>query len=117
MSKFVPDPCIQQMRAARAGDIAIGIPTPIISTVGVAFTAITQPVIGQSISPPAAAPSLEPIAGTPSESPVVGSAFATTLSNNADQSKSLAAAESLETLSGTPSESPVVGVATGTSVV
>jgi len=117
MSKFVPDPCIQQMRAARAGDIAIALPSPLISTVGVQHTATPQPVISQSISPPAAAPSLEALSGMPSESPTVGSAFATTLSTNANQSKSLTTTEALETLAGIPSESPVVGVAHGTSVV
>jgi len=117
MSKFVPDPQIQSLKAMRAGDIAFGQASPIISVIGVAHSATPQPVINKSISPPAAVPSTEPLSGTPSESPVVSSAITTTLSQNANQSKSVVAVESLETLSGTPSESPVVGVAVGTSVV
>jgi hypothetical protein len=117
MSKFLPDPQIQSLKAMRAGDIAIGLPTPQTAVIGVAHTATPQPIVTQAISPPAAVPSTEALAGTPSESPVVSSAFATTLSVNANQSKSLTTTEALEALSGTPSESPVVGVATGTSVV
>lgn len=117
MSKFLPDPQIQSLKAMRAGDIAFGQGSPTPITVGVQHTATPQPVVNQSITPPPAVPSTVALSGTPSESPTVGVAFAQTLSQDAAQSVSVTAVESTEALSGTPSESPVVGVAFGTSVV
>lgn len=117
MSKFLPDPQVQSLRAMRAGDIAIALPTPIVMTIGTQAVADPQPVVTVPITFAPAVPALQALSGTPSESPTVGSAFATLLSQNALQSKSVAAVQSLEALSGTPSESPTVGVATGTSVI
>jgi hypothetical protein len=117
MSKFLPDPQIQSLRAMRAGDIAIALPTPQTMTIGTQAVASPQPVINKSITVAPAVPALQALSGTPSESPVIGVVPSTLTSQNANQSISVVAAESLETLSGTPSESPVVGVATGTLVV
>jgi hypothetical protein len=117
MSKFLPDPQIQSLRAMRAGDIAFAQASPVAMTIGTQATASPQPVITKSITVGPVVPALEALSGTPSESPVVGVASATVTTQNANQSISVVAVESLETLAGTPSESPVVGVATGTLVV
>lgn len=117
MSKFLPDPQVQSLRAMRAGDIAIALPTPLIMTIGTAHAAQAQPVINQAITVAPAVPTTPALSGTPSESPTLSAVAATELSQDTSQSKSLVAIESLETLSGTPSESPTVGVATGTVVV
>lgn len=117
MSKFLPDPQIQSLRAMRAGDIAFAQASPVAMTVGTQATASPQPVITKSITVAPAVPALQALSGTPSESPVVGVTPVTLTTQNSNQSVNVAAVESLETLSGTPSESPVVGVATGTLVV
>lgn len=118
MSKFLPDPQIQSLRAMRAGDIAFGLPTPSVHTVGVAHAASPQPIITKSITPPAAVPALQALDGTPSETAgPIGVAFLTNLSENQGQSVVLGTTEAIETLAGTPSESPVVGVGTSTSVI
>jgi hypothetical protein len=117
MSKFIPDPQIQQLRAMRAGDIAIAQATPAIQTIGKSSVAFAQPLVVIPIAPPPAVPAVNSPVATPNESPVIGKATATTLSQDALQSISAVAVESLETLAGTPSESPVVGVAFTTSVV
>lgn len=117
MSKFLPDPQVQSLRAMRAGDIAIALPTPLIMTIGTQATAQAQPVVTQSITVAPAVPALEALSGTPAESPTLSAVATTETTQDTDQSKSLVAVESLETLSGTPSESPTVGVATGTVVV
>lgn len=117
MSKFIPDPQVQQLRAMRAGDIAIALPTPLVMTIGKQSVATAQPIVTQPVTVGPAVQTLVALSGTPSESPVIGSSFATLLSQDALQSKSLSAIESLEALSGTPSESPVVGVGFATLVV
>ncbi len=117
MSKFIPDPQIQSLRAMRAGDISFALPSPLVMTVGAQHTAIAQPIVLQSIVFPPAVPAVVAVVATPSESPIISSAFQTILSEDTLQSKSLIAVESVEALSGTPSESPVVGVAFATSVV
>jgi len=100
MSKVLPDPQIQSLRAMRAGDIAIALPT-----------IVTMPETAVAV------PSDVVLSGTPSETAGVGSAFANTLSQDPAASESFLTANSLEALSGTPNESPVVGVGTATSVV
>jgi len=116
MSRFLPDPQIQSLRAMRAGDIAIALPTPVVSTVGVVPVATAQPIINTPETA-VAVPSDVALSGTPSEAPAVGSAFANTLSQDAAASENFLTANSLEALSGTPSESPVVGVGKSTSVI
>jgi len=116
MSKFLPDPQIQSLKAMRAGDIAFGQGGTVL--VGVSPVATAQPIVNIPIAPPAPPPTLETLAGTPSENAgPVGVVPTTLLSTDAAISISPTAAESLETLAGTPSESPTVGVAFGTSVV
>lgn len=117
MSKFLPDPQVQSLRAMRAGDIAIALPTPLVMTVGTNAVAEAQPVVGVSITVAPAVPTTPALSGTPAESPTLTAVATTETTQNTAQSKSLVAVESLETLSGTPSESPTVGVATGTVVV
>lgn len=116
MSKFIPDPQIQSLRAMRAGDIAIALPTPVIAAVGKQSVAFVQPIVRQSESL-AAVPSLEAVSGPFGESPVIGDVFATTLSTDTLQSKSLGTTNAIEAVSGPFNESPVVGVGTGTSVI
>jgi hypothetical protein len=116
MSKVLPDPQIQSLRAMRAGDIAIALPTPVVSTVGVLPVATAQPIVTMPETA-VAVPSDVVLSGTPSETAGVGSAFANTLSQDPAASESFLTANSLEALSGTPNESPVVGVGTATSVV
>jgi hypothetical protein len=116
MSKFLPDPQIQSLRAMRAGDIAFANGGTV--SIGKQHIAFPQPTALESIAMPAAVPALETVAGMPSEAPVIGNAFATTLSQDALESIALpAAVEALETLAGMPTEAPVIGVATGTSVI
>lgn len=117
MSKFIPDPQIQSLKAMRAGDIAFALPSPATMTIGKQSTATAQPITLKSITPPPAVPAVNSPVATPSESPVVGEAFQTILSQDALQSISLTITNALETLAGTPSESPTVGVAFSTSVV
>ena len=116
MSKILPDPQIQQLKAARAGVIAIALPTPVVATIGKTSIAFAQPLV-QLTRSLTTVPSLQAIAGTPSESPVTSDSFTTKLTQNVFQSVSLVVVESLETLAGTPSESPTVGVAFTTSVI
>lgn len=116
MSKFLPDPQIQSLKAMRAGDIAFA--NGGVATVGVQHIAFPQPTAQESIILTPAVPSFETLAGMPTEAPVVGSAFAPTLSQDALQSITVpAAVPALETLAGMPTEAPVIGVATGTSVI
>jgi hypothetical protein len=114
MSKFIPDPQIQSLKAMRAGDIAFAAQTPLL---GVAPVATAQPIVNIPIAPPAPPPTLEALAGIPTEAPVLSVAFFETLSVDAAISVNPGTVDSLETLSGTPSETPTVGVAFGTSVV
>ena len=116
MSKFLPDPQIQSLRAMRAGDIAFGQPPSVPQVIGVSAVAQAQPIISQSVSP-VAVPSQGPVSGPFNASPVVGEATATTLSDNTAMSVSLTAVPTTPALSGTPSETPVVGVGTATSVI
>lgn len=114
MSKFLPDPQIQSLKAMRAGDIAIGNGGTI--TVGVAPVAVAQPIVNIPIAP-TTSNSLETLAGTPSETPVVSVVPTTLLSQDTTISVTPTTVESVETLAGTPTETPTVGVAFGTSVV
>ena len=115
MSKFLPDPQIQSLKAMRAGDIAIG--NGGTKTVAVSAVATAQPIVTINIAPPAPVNALVSLAGTPTETPVLGVATATALSQDTTISVNVVAIESLETLAGTPAEAPTIGVAFGTSVV
>lgn len=117
MSKFLPDPQIQSLKAMRAGDIAFALPSPAVMTIGKQSTATPQPRTTKSITVAPAVPSLETLSGTPSQSPTLSVAKATVTSQNTSKSVSMTTTEALETLSGTPSESPVIGVGKATSVV
>lgn len=114
MSKFIPDPQIQSLKAMRAGDISM--PTPVTMDVGVGNSATAQPIVQLSKSLGTVESVGSPVA-TPSESPVMSRTFETRLSVNTAQSKSLSTIESLVASSGSPSESPVVGVGFATSVI
>lgn len=119
MSKFLPDPQVQSLRAMRAGDISFALPTPLVSTIGVDFVAFAQPTTQESITFPAPVPAIEPLSGMPSEvgGPIVV-VPTTTLSEDALESINFpAAVPALETLAGMPSESPVIGVGFSTSVI
>lgn len=116
MSSFSVDPQIQQLRAARAGDIAFASPSPAVHTIGKAHRVIANvPLSGTALL--TAVLSDEPLSGMPSETagPIV-TAFVTQPSADTFETASLAATEALETLTGTLVESPVIGVGTGTSV-
>lgn len=115
MSKFLPDPQIQSLKAMRAGDIAIG--NGGTKTVGVSAVATPQPIVNIPIAPPAPTSALVSLAGTPTETPVLGVATATALSQDTTISVNPTTVESLETLAGMPTETPTIGVAFGTSVV
>lgn len=117
MSKFIPDPQIQSLRAMRAGDIAFALPAPATMLIGKQSLATPQPIVFQSVVPPAPVDALVAVAGPFNESPVVGVADDFTLSVDVFQSVSLLTTNALEAIAGTPNESPVVGVAFGTSVV
>jgi hypothetical protein len=119
MSKFLPDPQIQSLRAMRAGDISFALPTPLVSTVGVQHLAFAQPTVNEPIVFPAPVPAIEPISGMPSEvGGPIGVVAATTLSEDVLQSSPFPdPVAALETLAGMPSESPVIGVGTSTSVI
>lgn len=117
MSKFLPDPQIQSLRAMRAGDIAFAVGSPAVMSLGKSSFAFPQPITLKSITVGPAVPTVGSPVATPSESPVVTRAFQTILSQDALQSKSLVAVASLETLTAMPSESPVVGVGFSTSVI
>jgi hypothetical protein len=115
VSKFIPDPQIQSLKAMRAGDIAFALPNPATLAIGKMSRVIANVPQAKSLT---AVESLEAVAGTPSEvAGPVGVAFVTFPSADAFQSKSLGTVEALEALSGTPSESPVIGVGTGTAVI
>ena len=116
MSKFLPDPQIQSLRAMRSGDIAFAIGAPAVQTIGKQSIAFAQPFIQLARSLTTVESVGFPVA-TPNESPIIGDAFQTILTQNVLESISLAAAESLEALSGTPSEAPVIGVAFTTTVI
>lgn len=115
MSKFLPDPQIQSLRAMRAGDIAFG--NGGTKTIGVVPVATAQPIVNIPIAPPAPTLTTPALAGTPTETPVVGVATATTLSQDTTISVNPTTVESLETLAGMPTETPTIGVSFGTSVV
>lgn len=119
MSKFLPDPQIQSLRAMRAGDIAFALPTPLVSTVGVQHVAFAQPTVNESITFANPVPAFETLAGMPSEvGGPIGVVAATNLSNDVLQSSPFPnPVAALETLAGMPSESPVIGVAHSTSVI
>lgn len=119
MSKFLPDPQIQSLKAMRAGDIAFGNGgNPV---VGVLPLATAQPIVNIPIAPPAPPPTLEVVVSPPGETPAGPTVAPTfTLSVDAAMSVNLGGGDvvnSLEALAGTPSETPTVGVAFGTSVV
>jgi hypothetical protein len=116
MSKFLPDPQIQSLRAMRAGDIAFGKPPAVPQLVGVSSVAQAQPIVTASVSP-VAAPGQGPVSGPFNVAPVVGEATNTTLSQDAAISVSLSAVPTTPALDGTPSETPVVTVGTATSVI
>ena len=117
MSRFQPDPQIQQLRAARAGIVALRQPAEVIEqTIGVGQAGVISPFGNKPIMP-VSVPSVMALAGTPSSAPTVGHSFATTKSVNNSASISLVPSNSLEALAGTPSETPVVVVAPTTSVI
>lgn len=115
MSKILPDPQIQSLRAMRAGDIAFAQGGTI--TIGKQSTGVRAPTGDMAISVGPAAPSLEPVSGPFSESPVIGMADMTTLSVDEAANISIATTDALETLAGIFNESPVVGVGFATSVI
>lgn len=118
MSKFLPDPQIQSLKAMRAGDIAFGLPSPAVVTIGKSNVAVAQPLVLKSITVVPAVPATQALDGTPSEiGGPIGVSFLTNTSQNLLQSISLTTTESEETLAGTPSESPVIGVGKSTSVI
>ena len=116
MSKFLPDPQIQSLRAMRAGDIAFGQPPAIPQVVGVVAFATAQPIVNIPVNP-VAVPSVAPTPPIEAQSPVVGEAFNTTLSQDAAISVNAIAVPTIPAITSMPSESPVVGVATSTSVM
>lgn len=117
MSRVSPDPQIQQLRAARAGAVALSLPTLTIAELGVVALGVLSPQ-GAVMVTPVAQDSVVVVAGTPAVGPLgLGKSKATTLSKNVLKSISLSSVKSLETLSGTPTTSPVIGVVPGTSVV
>lgn len=132
MSRILPDPQIVQLRAMRAGDIAIALPSPATATVGVAPLAAASPLVLPMITVTPAAPSQGTIDGTPSDTAgPVGESFATTLTQDVLISVGLSGAGSfpeifftLVTLDGTPEidlitggTHPALTVTHGTSVV
>ena len=117
MSRVTPDPQIQQLRAARAGAVALSLPTLTIAELGVVALGVLSPQ-GAKVVSPVALDSVPAVTATPSVGPIVlGKSKATTLSTNVQKSKSLSSVNSLETLAGTPTASPVIGILTGTSVI
>lgn len=115
MSKFLPDPQNQQLRAMRRGDIALA--DGGVKTIGVQPIAFAQPLVTKSIVVPAAVESLVALSGMPTEAPIVSRAIQTFLSFNANISINLTTTNALEPLSGTPSEAPTIGVAFTTTVI
>lgn len=114
MSKVLPDPQLQSLKAMRAGDIAFAQGGTL--NIGVQKTVFAQPLV--TIPETAVAvPSLGPVATPAGESPVVGKAFADTLSQDALVSVSLLTTNSLVTPDVPATESPTIGVALSTSVV
>lgn len=117
MSKFIPDPQIQSLKAMRAGDIAFangGNPV-----VGVAPLAFAQPIVNIPVTPPAPPPTLEAVVSPAGETPA-GPTVAPTTRTSDDAAISVlmgGVTDALEALAGTPNETPTVGVAFGTSVV
>lgn len=117
MSRFSPDPQIQQLRAARAGIVAGVHPAELIQqTIGVTQAGVISPFGAKPIMP-VATPSIEALAGMPTMAPTVGEAVSTTKSDNTSASISPTPTNSIETLAGTPNETPVVVVAPTTSVI
>ena len=117
MSKVTPDPQIQQLRAARAGAVALSLPTLTIAELGVVALGVLSPQ-GAKVVMPVAQDSVVVVAGTPAAGPVsLGKSKSTTVSKNVQKSVSVPLSNSLETLSGTPTASPLIGVVPGTSVI
>ncbi len=114
MSKALPDPQIQTIRAARAGAIAFGDagtltpPTTVVQ-------ANVDVVIAIPISA-AAVPTTPALSGTPGESPAIGIVDDTRINVEAAAALSVTAVPTTVALSGTPAESPTIGVGVGTSV-
>jgi hypothetical protein len=115
MSKFLPDPQVQSLRAMRKGDIAFASGGTV--TIGKQSSASVQPLVQKSIIVPAAILAIIALSGTPAGAPTIGVATQTILSVNTAIAISLLTTNALEALSGTPSETPTVGVAFATSVV
>lgn len=113
MSKILPDPQIQTLRAARAGAIAFGDGGTIAPTAAVGTT--VDVTIEVPISA-AAVPSTPALSGTPGESPAIGVVDDTRINVEAAAALSVTAVPSTPALSGTPAESPTIGVGIGTSV-
>jgi hypothetical protein len=120
MSRVLPDPQIQSLRAMRAGDIAFALPNPAVMAVGVQSVALPLPTADVSIPTPAAVPSTPSLAGNPAEiGGPVGVAPATTLSQDAPISVTIpATVNTLVTVDG-PFDPGTITVTVGkaTSVV
>ena len=116
MSRVSPDPQIQQLRAAKAGAVALSLPTLTIAQLGVVALGVLSPQ-GAKVVAPDAQESVAAVVALAGASPTMAKMDATTLSTNVQESISMTAVDSLETLSGTPTLSPVIGVVTGTSVI
>lgn len=114
MSKLIPDPQIQSLRAMRAGDISFANGGTI--TIGKQSVAVRSPegVVNESVD---AIPSVEAVLGPFNDNPPVGVVDAFTLSEDAAVSISPSSVPSIETLVGLFSESPAIGVGIGTSVI
>lgn len=132
MSRTLPDPQIVQLRAVRAGDIAVALPSPATATVIVSSLAAPSPLILPVVTLSPAAPSLGTIDGTPSQTAgPVGESFVTILSQDVLKSVDLNGGGSfpgifftLVALDGTPEidlgtggSFPALTVIHGTSVV
>lgn len=113
MSKFIPDPQIQSLKAMRAGDIAM--PTPTTLTIGKVSQAVLNPTAGVSVSMTAAESTVALTATLP-ESPTIGIADTTTVSLDATESISMSAVDTTVSVA-TTNENLTIGVATSTSTV
>lgn len=113
MSKFIPDPQIQSLKAMRAGDISM--PTPLTLTIGKVSAAVPNPTANESISA-TAVDSTVALAGTFPESPTIMVVDVTTVSLDANESFSLTAVETTVSVA-TTNENMTIGVATSTSTV
>jgi hypothetical protein len=109
MSKFAIDPQVQSLRAMRAGDIAIALPTPVVLAVGVAPVAFAQPRLALAYGV-TSVESIVAVTATPAESAAVSAPFVTNLSTDTYKPISIACPNTLEALTAMPSQSPVVGI-------